>query len=178
MSTRRGRLRSVRAVAVLLAASSGLLLAACATTQRPPVVVGVSVPSTDEGSPTPTPAVTPEATPYPMPSPAAESREVVRFDGDAVLNVWTEPRRLPLGGGQAQVIVRVLRRNGRPLPGVEVRITSSGGALFSQGRILTTDDRGMVRDSLTVSQPTTITVDAGGRARRVELLLGETVLDD
>jgi hypothetical protein len=110
--------------------------------------------------------------PTATPLPESASRPVANVQGDITVSVWTEPRRLPAGGGQAQVIVRVLKRNGRPLPGVEVRITSSSGTLFSQGKILTTDARGMVRDSLTTSRPADLVVSAGGREQRLALLLG------
>jgi len=154
-----------------------LLMGGCAGTQRPPVVIGAPTPAQTEGQPQVTPAA---ATPSPLaaPSPEGESRPVARVEGDIVITVWTEPRRLPVGGGQAQVIVRVLKRGGRPLPGVGVRIASSSGTLFSQGKILTTDARGIARDSLTTTQATSLSVVAGGREQRVELLLGGTGLDD
>jgi hypothetical protein len=174
MNMRQGWNHVRPATALALVSLAGLWMAGCATTQRPPVVTGVPVPSPEQ------PQATPQApTPSPAtPSAARDLRPVARVDEDITLNVWTEPRRLPAGGGQAQVIVRVLRRNGRPLPGVEVRVTSSSGTLFSQGKILTTDDRGMTRDSLTTTGPASLTIVAGGREQRVELLLGGTGIDD
>ena len=65
-----------------------------------------------------------------------------------LLRAWAEPRLLPAGGGQAQIMVRVRKRGGEPFPGVEVRCTS-GGARFFAGRVLVTDASGMTRDRLT-----------------------------
>jgi hypothetical protein len=177
MNTRRTQGQDYQALALTAAALVGLLASGCAGTQRPPVVIGAPTPARTEGQPQATPAV---AIPSPSATPSldGESRALARVDGDIVISVWTEPRRLPVGGGQAQVIVRVLKRSGRPLPGVEVRITSSSGTLFSQGKILTTDARGMARDSLTTTQATSLNVAAGGREQQVELRLGGTGLDD
>jgi hypothetical protein len=174
MNMRRSCNHVEAAAALALVSLAGLGVVGCAATQRPPVVIGVPVPTPEQPQATP-PAPTPS---LPTPSPASDSRPVARVGEDVTLTVWTEPRRLPAGGGQAQVIVRVLRRNGRPLPGVEVRVTSSSGTLFSRGQILTTDDRGMTRDSLTTAGPATLTVVAGGREQRLELLLGGTGIDD
>jgi hypothetical protein len=166
-----------QAAAALAVALAGLFAAGCAGTQRPPVVIGAPTPTGTAEQPQATPA-TALPSPPAAPSPTVDSRPVTRVDGDIVVSAWTEPRRLPAGGGQAQVNVRVLKPSGRPLPGVEVRITSSSGTLFSQGKILTTDARGMARDSLTTTQATSLNVMAGGRVQRVELLLGGVGLDD
>ncbi len=163
------------AVAVLLV---GGLIQGCATTQRPPAVVGPSTPAGPEGAPTPEGTPLPGATPGAQASPPTELRPLERVEGAMTVSVWTEPKHLPPGGGQAQVIVRVLKPSGRPLPGVEVRITSSSGRLFSESRVLTTDARGMARDSLTTSQSATITVEAGGLTQHVQLPIGEAVLND
>lgn len=88
---------------------------------------------------------------------------VVRVAGEElVLAAWAEPRRLPAGGGEAQILVRVQRRGGRPFPGIEVRLATSKGSLFSAGRVLKTDDSGMTRDRLTTKETATVTLNAGG----------------
>ena len=46
---------------------------------------------------------------------------------------WAEPKALPAGGGQAQIMVRIQRRGGKRFPGVEVRLRSSGGTLNAGG---------------------------------------------
>lgn len=86
---------------------------------------------------------------------------------------WAEPKRLPPFGGQAQIIVRAQKRGGKPFPGVEVRIRSSSGSLFSQGRVLITDAGGRTRDRLTARRGATITVNAGGTVYRFEVPLAE-----
>jgi hypothetical protein len=88
---------------------------------------------------------------------------VVRMAGEElVLAAWAEPRRLPAGGGETQILVRVQRRGGRPFPGVEVRLVTSTGMLYSGGRVLKTDDSGMTRDRLTTKRTATVTLNAGG----------------
>jgi hypothetical protein len=175
MNTRSCAAPGAVVAAVLLA---GGLMQSCATAQRPPAVIGTPAPAAPEATPAPAATPAPGATPEASPSGPAELRSLERVEGAMTVSAWTEPRRLPPGGGQAQLIVRVLKPSGRPLPGVEVRITSSSGKLFSESRVLTTDARGMVRDSLTTSQPATITVEAGGLRQRVQLPIGETLLND
>ena len=75
---------------------------------------------------------------------------------------WAEPARLKEGGGVAQILIRLQKRNGKPYPGVEVGLQASRGRLFSQGRVLTTDARGMTRDRLTTRKTATVTLNAGG----------------
>ncbi len=129
--------------------------AACQTTRPAPP------PPPPPAAPTPTP--TPEPTPTPAPTPTPKPQAgVKKAEGELVVAAWAEPRRLPPGGGQAQVLVRVRKRNGTPYPGVEVRIESSHGTLYSRGRVLTTDASGMTRDRLTSRQSATVTVNAGG----------------
>jgi hypothetical protein len=158
-----------------------LLLAAGCATSRPPAVV-VETTSVPPRETTPTPTLTPTPTPEPLatptPSPESAGRPLAVVNESIAVSAWTEPRRLPPGGGQAQVIVRVLRHNGRPLPGVEVRVATSAGSLYSQGKILTTDARGIVRDSLTTTRATTLTIQAGGQEQHIELPLGEAVVGD
>jgi hypothetical protein len=67
--------------------------------------------------------------------------------------------------------VRVLKRDGRRYPGVEVRLSTSTGTLFSTGRVLVTDAQGMTRDRLTASEPATITLNAGGTRYRFQIPL-------
>jgi hypothetical protein len=88
---------------------------------------------------------------------------VVRAAGEElVLAAWAEPRRLPAGGGESQILVRVQRVGGRPFAGVEVRLATSKGSLYSAGRVLKTDDSGMTRDRLTTEETATVTLNAGG----------------
>jgi hypothetical protein len=89
-----------------------------------------------------------------------------------VVSAWAEPRRLPSGGGQAQIIVRVSRRNGQRFGGVEVRLTSSEGSLYSGGKVLTTDASGMTRDRLTTRRSAVVTLNAGGTLYRFEVPVG------
>ena len=90
-----------------------------------------------------------------------------------VVAAWAEPKELPPGGGQAQIIVRIQRRGGKRFPGVEVRLRSSTGALFSSGKVLVTDGSGMTRDRLTTKKTTTITLNAGGTRYRFQVPVTE-----
>jgi hypothetical protein len=83
-----------------------------------------------------------------------------------VVEAWAEPKHLPPWGGQVQILVRVQRRNGQRYAGVEVRLATSTGTLFSRGDILVTDSQGMTRDRLTAREAATITLDAGGTRYR------------
>lgn len=85
---------------------------------------------------------------------------------DIVVAAWAEPRELPPGGGQAQILVRVQKRGGARFPGVEVRLRTSTGSLYSRGGILTTDAQGMTRDRLTTRKTARITLNAGGTRYR------------
>lgn len=86
---------------------------------------------------------------------------------------WAEPAKLPPLGGQCQIIVRVMKRGGAPLPGVEVRLQASKGTLYSAGRTLVTDASGKTRDRLTARAGTTITLNAGGTRYRFEVPLAD-----
>ncbi len=86
---------------------------------------------------------------------------------------WAEPAKLPPLGGQCQIIVRVLKRGGTPLPGVEVRLQASKGTLYSAGRTLVTDASGKTRDRLSARVGATITLNAGGTRYRFEVPLAE-----
>lgn len=95
----------------------------------------------------------PDATPLPAVKQAAE---------EVVVAAWAEPSRLQEGGGVTQILVRLQKRNRQPYPGVEVRLQTSHGRLFTQGRILVTDARGMTRDRLTTRATAKLTLNAGG----------------
>lgn len=91
-----------------------------------------------------------------------------------VVAAWAEPRQLPAGGGQAQIIVRIQKEGGQPFPGVEVRLRASPGALYSEGRVLVTDARGMTRDRVTAHKTAVITLNAGGTRYRFRVPVAET----
>lgn len=111
----------------------------------------------------PTPEAAAEPTPSPLPAPTPQREGgVKKAAGELVVAAWPEPSRLPAGGGQAQILVRVRKRGGAAYPGVEVRIESSEGTLYSRGRVLTTDASGMTRDRLTTRKSATVSVNAGG----------------
>jgi hypothetical protein len=50
-----------------------------------------------------------------------------------------------------------------------VRLRASRGTLYSGGRILATDARGMTRDRVTSTQATVITLNAGGTRYRFRI---------
>ena len=134
----------------------GLSLAACrSAAPRPPAVVG-------EASPEPSPS----ATPTPPPDDALAVKQA---DEEVVVAAWSEPRTLPPGGGQAQILVRAQKRGGAPFPGVEVRLRASVGSLYSGGKVLVTDGRGMTRDRLTTHRTAQITLNAGGTRYRFDV---------
>jgi hypothetical protein len=115
--------------------------------------------------PPPEGAVT--ASPSPTPSSSPEDSLAVRPVADPiVVAAWAEPAQLPEAGGQAQILVRVQKRGGKPYPGVEVRLRTSKGELFSAGRTLVTDRLGLTRDRLTARDDATITLNAGGTRYR------------
>jgi len=116
-------------------------------------------------------------TPDPVVAKADEEDEdllpVKKVQEEIVVAAWAEPRELPPGGGQSQILVRIQKRGGRRFPGVEVRLGTSEGSLFSQGRVLVTDGRGMTRDRLTTRRTATITLNAGGTRYRFQVPVGE-----
>jgi hypothetical protein len=125
---------------------------ACRTVRKPEVA----------GTPeAPAPAST-EATP--VTDPKAEDPQLVvkKVQEEIVVAAWAEPKVLPAGGGQAQLLVRVQKRGGGAFPGVEVRFKSSNGSLYSKGTILITDGMGRTRDRLNTKETTTVTLNAGG----------------
>ena len=89
-----------------------------------------------------------------------------RAEAEVIVAAWAEPSNLPAGGGQAQILVRAQKRGGASYPGVEVRLETSVGVLYSGGRILVTDGRGMTRDRLTAHRTAEVTLNAGGTRYR------------
>jgi len=112
----------------------------------------------------PSPEPVPETPPPPEPD-----LEVTPVQEEIVVAAWSEPKVLPEGGGQAQILVRVQKRGGKPFPGVEVRLQSSYGTLYSRGRVLTTAANGMTRDRLTTRRTALITLNAGGTRYRFQV---------
>lgn len=141
------------AAAALLVVSFG----ACQVPRRPP-------PPPPPPEPAPTSTASP-AEPEPLP--------VKQVEEDIVVAAWAEPSRLPRGGGQVQVLVRVQKPGGAPYPGVEVRLRASTGSLYSKGEILMTDARGMTRDRLSTRQTARVTLNAGGTRYTIRVPVGE-----
>jgi hypothetical protein len=156
----------------LLASAAFLLLGvgalSCGTLERsrkPP-------PPPPPPSPVPTPGE--PLTPVP-PSVAPEEPylPVEKVPDPIVVAAWAEPKRLPRGGGQAQILVRIQKRGGRRYAGVQVRLVASEGTLYSKGNVLVTDSQGMTRDRLTTRKTSTITLNAGGTRYRFQVPVGE-----
>lgn len=151
-----------------------VLLPACAP-KRPYAPPPPPPPAAEEPAPAPP---LPHGEPLP-PAPPAETPPpeppgpVTSVEEPIVVSAWAEPRRLPPGGGQAQIIVRVSRRNGQRFGGVEVRLGASEGTLYSGGRVLTTDASGMTRDRLTTRKTTVVSLNAGGTLYRFEVPVGD-----
>jgi hypothetical protein len=118
--------------------------------------------------PPPGTALTPEAD-----SGDEEPLPVTPVSVPIVVAAWAEPKQLPTGGGQAQIMVRIQKQGGKRFAGVEVRLRSSSGTLFSAGRVLVTDASGMTRDRLTAHKTTTITLNAGGTRYRLQVPVAE-----
>jgi hypothetical protein len=108
----------------------------------------------------------------PPPAPG-EPVAVKKVEEEIVIAAWAEPKHLPSGGGQAQLLVRVQKRGGARFPGVEVSLGASTGSLYSAGRILLTDAEGMTRDRLTTTRTTTVTLNAGGTRYRFQVPVGD-----
>jgi len=102
----------------------------------------------------------------PPQTPAGDALAVKAVHEPLVIAAWAEPKRLPAGGGEAQILIRIQRPGGKPFAGVEVRLQTSEGTLFSAGRVLKTDKRGMTRDRLTTRRTATVTLNAGGTRYR------------
>ncbi len=90
-----------------------------------------------------------------------------------VVAAWAEPRQLGAGGGQAQILVRVQKAGGARFPGVEVRLSTSTGSLYSGGKLLVTDAQGMTRDRLTTHKSAIVTLNAGGTRYRFQVPVGD-----
>ena len=116
-------------------------------------------------------------TPEPVAPPAAEASEeylpVEKVPDPIVVAAWAEPKHLPPGGGQVQILVRIQKRGGRRYPGVQVRLKASTGTLYSKGRVLVTDAQGMTRDRLTTRKNAIITLNAGGTRYRFQVSVTE-----
>jgi hypothetical protein len=110
------------------------------------------------------PPAIPSGPPPPLP--------VKRASEEVVVAAWAEPARLPPGGGQAQILVRLQKRGGAPFEGVEVRLTVAGGQLFSGGKVLMSDAAGSTRDRLTARHSAFITLNAGGKVYRFKVPVG------
>jgi hypothetical protein len=91
-----------------------------------------------------------------------------------VVAAWAEPRELPAGGGQAQILVRVQKPGGKRFAGVQVRLRSRPGSLYSGGRVLVTDAQGMTRDRLTTRDTAVVTLNAGGTRYSFSVPVAET----
>jgi hypothetical protein len=114
--------------------------------------------------------------PPPPPPPAGDEEAalvVKQVDEEIIVAAWAEPAKLPEGGGQSQILVRVQKRGGARFPGVEVRLHANMGALFSAGRVLVTDAQGMTRDRLTTRRTSTVTLNAGGTRYRFQVPVAE-----
>lgn len=88
---------------------------------------------------------------------------------DVIVAAWAEPSRLPPAGGQTQILVRLQKRGGLPFPGVQVRLRTSTGRLYSDGKVLVTDSSGRTRDRLTTHSSAHITLNAGGTVYRFRI---------
>ncbi len=150
-----------RSATLALALVATTLLAACASLRPEPL-------------PPPPPPPRGEALP-PEPSPPEgdEPGPVRAVQEPIVVAAWAEPRQLGEGGGQAQIIVRVQKKGGARFPGVEVRLRTSAGSLYSGGRVLVTDAQGMTRDRLTTHKSSVVTLNAGGTRYRFQVPVGE-----
>jgi hypothetical protein len=113
-------------------------------------------------------------TPIPEPPKTAEEGLVVKKVSDPiVVAAWAEPKRLPMGGGQAQLLVRVQKRGGVAYAGVEVRFKASEGSLYSHGQVLVTNQQGLTRDRLTTKKTATVMLNAGGMRYTFTVPVGE-----
>jgi len=106
----------------------------------------------------PQPPSAQDAAPPPLP--------VEKAAEEVIVAAWAEPARLPPAGGQAQILVRLQKRGGAPFPGVQVRLQTSAGTLFSSGHVLVSDQSGRTRDRLSTVKPAAITLNAGGTVYR------------
>lgn len=126
-----------------------------------------------EPPPPPPPPPGQALTPDPQAPPDDEALPVKAVSEPIVVAAWAEPRQLPAGGGQVQILVRIQKSGGRRFAGVEVRLRTSSGALYSSGRVLVTDAQGMTRDRLTARKSAVITLNAGGTRYRFPVPVAE-----
>ena len=175
-------------VSALLLVLACLVLVSCKTLgsrsrKYPPPPPPAAAPSSPGEPLTPEPPSPEPVAPEPLPAeplpaePASETERplpVSRVPDEIVVEAWSEPKRLPPWGGQVQILVRVQRRDGRRYPGVEVRLATSTGTLFSNGGLLMTDSQGMTRDRLTASETATVTLNAGGTRYRFQIPVAAT----
>ena len=142
--------RGPRTAGLLLAAALLWGGTACSVFRRGP-----------SGGPPPSEPAPPETqdTP-PPPLPVDKAPE------DVIVAAWAEPSRLPPAGGQTQILIRLQKRGGLPFPGVQVRLRTSAGNLYSDGKVLVTDSAGRTRDRLTTRSSAHITLNAGGTVYR------------
>src|SRR4029453_14997111 len=143
-----------------LARAQGAASSAAARQARPPCAgAGFTLPRRGPaGSPPPPEAVASDTPPPPLP--------VDKAPEDVIVAAWAEPSLLPTAGGQVQILVRLQKRGGLPFPGVQVRLRTSAGNLYSDGKVLVTDSAGRTRDRLTTRTSAHITLDAGGTVYR------------
>jgi hypothetical protein len=130
---------------------------------------------TTRSAPPPPPPVPPGTAlpPAAQVPPDEEPLPVKKVEEPIVVAAWAEPKELPVGGGQAQILVRIQKRGGGRFPGVEVRLRASEGSLYSRGQVLTTDASGMTRDRLTTRKSATVTLNAGGTQYRFQVPVAE-----
>ena len=113
------------------------------------------------GAPPPPEAAAADTPPPPLP--------VDKAPEDVIVAAWAEPSLLPPAGGQTQILVRLQKRGGLPFPGVQVRLRTSAGNLYSDGKVLVTDSAGRTRDRLTTRTSAHITLNAGGTVYRFRI---------
>jgi hypothetical protein len=109
----------------------------------------------------PSPPSTPSLPPTPRP--------IIPRHGEVDIAAWAEPRSVPAGGGQVQIIVRVKRVGDGPYAGVQVTTQSDYGTLLSAGKPLVTDRDGMARDRLTTKSHTLVIVQVGDMRYRFKV---------
>jgi len=119
---------------------------------------GCSVVRRGPSGPPPSEPAAPDTAPPPLP--------VEKAPEDVIVAAWAEPSRLPAAGGQTQILIRLQKRGGVPFPGVQVRLRTSAGNLYSDGKVLVTDSAGRTRDRLTTRTSAHITLNAGGTVYR------------
>ena len=113
----------------------------------------------------------------PGPEPAGASKDsppplpVEKAPEEVIVAAWAEPHELPPAGGEVQILVRLQKRGGAPYPGVQVRLQTSEGTLYSSGHVLVSDASGRTRDRLTTHKGAAITLNAGGTVYRFRVLL-------